>query len=223
MKLLIIEDEEKINTALCQGFEEEGFSVDGVLDGKSAQEMLANTEYDCIILDLMLPEIDGMSILKELRAGKNFTPVIILTARDEIQDKVGGLDTGADDYLAKPFSFNELLARVKAIIRRASTNQTLLQVDTLILDPYKKLVQRSGIDIHVTGKEFMLLEYLMRHKGALIPEDRIIQHVWDYEEDISSNVVAAHIKNLRSKIDKAFPKERPIIQTQRRLGYKIDG
>ncbi len=223
MKLLIVEDEEKINNAISQGFREEGFDVSSAFDGEEARTIIERDEFDCVVLDLMLPHLDGITLLTRMREHKDNTPVIILTARDEVEDKVKGLNSGADDYLAKPFSFHELLSRVKAIIRRTSSNQTILQVDSLFLDPFKKTVTRAGVPIHITGKDFILLEYLMRNKGAAVSEDRIIRHLWDFEEEISSNVVASHIKNLRIKVDKAFPKEKPVIHTLRGLGYKLDG
>lgn len=223
MKLLIVEDEEKINKALSTGFKEEGFEVDSVFDGNTASETIMGHEYDCIILDLMLPGIDGITLLKEIRSQKDFTPVIILTAKSEVDEKVVGLNSGADDYLAKPFSFDELLSRVKAVIRRTSINQDVLLSDNLTLNPYNKEVIRNGVNIHITGKDFALLEFLMKYKGSVISEDRIIRHVWGYDDDINSNVVATHIKTIRYKIDKAFPKEKPIIHTLRGLGYKIDG
>lgn len=222
MKLLIIEDEEKIIKALSLGFREEGFLVSECNDGELALNILQHEKFDCIILDLMIPKVDGISVLKQLRKNKNFTPIIILSAKDDIDDKIEGLNNGADDYLPKPFSFDELLARVEALIRRSSNNNIILSVDHLTLDPYKKIVSRNNIPIHITGKDFALLEYLMRHKGSIISEERIISYLWRYNEDINSNVVAAHIKSLRNKIDKSFPNDKQILHTYRGLGYKID-
>jgi len=223
MRLLIIEDEVKINNALRQGFIEEGFEADSIYDGSNALEKISENEYDCIVLDLMLPGMNGMQILSAMRRKKIYTPVIILTARDAVDEKIAGLDGGSDDYLAKPFSFNELLARVKALIRRDSAHQETLTAGGLIFDPYNKTITRNGSTISITGKDFVLLEYLLRHKGSTISEDRLIRYVWGDSEDINSNVVASHIKNLRQRVDKAFPDSPPIIKTLRGLGYRIDG
>ncbi|MFW5719881.1 MAG: response regulator transcription factor [Candidatus Dojkabacteria bacterium] len=222
MKLLIIEDEERIANALKKGFCEEGFTVEVANEGETGQKLARTKEYNCIILDLMLPVISGLQLLRVIRERKVTTPVIILTAKGSVSEKIEGLEQGADDYLAKPFSFEELLARVRALIRRTTTSGTgILEVDTLVLDPKKQIVTRSGKEIQLSGREFKILEYLLMNKGAILSEQRIIDHIWSYNAGVSSNVVAAHIKNIRSKIDKAFSKEKKLLQTVRGLGYKI--
>jgi DNA-binding response OmpR family regulator len=221
MRLLIVEDEQKIAHSLKKGFTQEDFAVDTAFDGEKGFDLAYSENYDVIILDLMLPKIDGFTILKKLREHQTYTPVIILTARGALDDKVKGLDIGADDYLAKPFSFEELLARVRALIRRSKNNHTILKVDTLELDPTRKVIQRNGNTITLTSKEYALLEYLLRHNSGIVSESEILDHVWDYDYDGLSNVVAVHIKNLRKKIDTAFPKEKPLMHTIRGLGYSI--
>jgi DNA-binding response OmpR family regulator len=171
----------------------------------------------------MLPKINGITILKKMRERKIYTPVIILTAKGSVEERVEGLDIGADDYLPKPFSFDELLARVNALIRRSQRGETVLTIDSLELDPFKKSVKRSDTPVDLSNREFKILEYLMTHKGAILSEQQIINHVWDYDADVFSNVVAAHIKNLRNKIDKKFAKDKQLIKTVRGMGYKIDG
>jgi len=222
MKLLIVEDEQKIANSLRRGFQDENFNVELAFDGEKGLLMGRTEEFDAIILDLMLPKLDGLTLLSKLREAKNYTPVILLTAKDSIQDKVKGLNSGADDYLPKPFSFDELLARVRSLIRRATNNENILKVDNLELNPYTHIVKRKGMPINLSAKEFSLLEYLMRHKDAITSESQIINHVWDYDYDGLSNVVAVHIKNLRLKIDKPFPKDKQLIKTVRNLGYRLE-
>jgi DNA-binding response OmpR family regulator len=222
MKILIIEDEEKIARSLRKGFIEEYYDVDMAFDGEKGLEMIVEGGYDAVILDLMLPKINGLQVLRRTRTKKISTPIIILTAKDSVDEKVEGLNIGADDYLAKPFSFEELLARVKALIRRAHSHENILTADTLTLDPETLKVMRNGVSIDLSKREYKILEYLMSHKGAVLSENQIISHVWDYDADVSSNVIAAHIKNLRAKIDKAFSDQKPILKTVRGLGYKID-
>lgn len=222
MKILIIEDEEKIANILKKGLIREGFSVDTANDGEQALFYVENGTYDCAVLDLMIPKISGLEVLQMIRNKKNYTPVLILTAKDSIDDKVAGLNIGADDYMAKPYSFAELIARIRALIRRTTTHETILQVDTLKLDPYAHVVKRSDQDIALSAKEFMMLEYLMRHKGAILSEEQILENVWDFNADRYSNVVAAHIKNLRLKIDKNFSDHKQLIRTIRGIGYTLD-
>ncbi len=222
MKLLIVEDEEKIANSLKRGFEDEDFVVDVAYDGEEGLTKATNTEYDAIILDIMLPRISGLIVLKKLRERKIFTPIIMLTARDTVEDKIQGLESGSDDYLAKPFSFEELLARVKALIRRSTSGEQVLTVDNLELNPYLHIVKRKGKVIDLSKREFRLLEYLMKHKSGILSESQILSHVWEDETSVSSNVVAAYMKNIRKKIDKFFPEEKPLLKTIRGLGYKID-
>lgn len=222
MKLLIIEDEVRIANSLKKGFTSENFNVEVANDGEEGQRLARTKEFDCIILDLMLPKISGLQILRFLRERKINTPIIILTAKGSTDEKVEGLEIGADDYLPKPFSFEELLARVRALIRRNTRGENILKVDDLILDPKAQTVLRADKSIDLSAREFKILEFLMMHQTSILSESRIIDHVWNYDADISSNVVAAHIKNLRAKVDRAFPKSKQLIKTVRGLGYKID-
>jgi len=221
MRILIIEDEEKIANSLKKGFINENFLVEVAADGEKGLSLARIGNVDLIILDIMLPKIDGVTVLKQLREDKIFTPVILLTAKDAINDKVKGLNIGADDYLTKPFSFEELLARVHSLIRRSTSKETLLRVDNLELDPLKHTVKRSDKLIDISAKEFAILEYLLRHKDAVVSESQLIDHAWDNDYDGFSNVVAAHIKNIRLKIDKSFPKDKQLLKNIRGLGYKI--
>ncbi len=223
MRILLVEDEHALAHTIKTGLQDEGFAVDVFYDGKAAYEQASVEEYDVIVLDRMLPEMDGMTICQQLRAEKIFTPIIMLTARGTSEEKVEGLDAGADDYLAKPFSFNELIARIRSLIRRATTKETILQVDSLIVEPAKHLVQRMGINIELTAKEYALLEFLLRHPNQIVTREQISSHVWDYEHESMSNTIEVLIKRLRSKIDKAFPKEKKLFNTIRGLGYKISG
>ncbi len=221
MRILVVEDEQTLAYTIKTGLVDEGFAVDVLNTGLAAYEQASVEEYDVIILDRMLPEMDGMSICRRLRLEKNFTPIIMLTARGSAEEKVEGLDAGADDYLAKPFSFNELIARIRSLIRRSTTKETILQIDTLIVDPAKHLVQRNGINIELTAKEYALLEFLLRHPNQVVTREQISSHVWDYAHESMSNTIEVLIKRLRSKIDKAFPKEKKLFTTVRGLGYKI--
>lgn len=224
MRILVVEDEIKIANSIKRGLEEENFAVDVAYEGDKGLNMAKYEEYDLIVLDIMLPGKDGFQILKTLRDEKNYTPVIILTARGDVEDKVRGLDLGADDYLPKPFSFDELLARINAHIRRNSlVKDVVIKVDNLVLDSKLKRIERNGEAIELTGKEFSLLEFLMRRKGGIVSESQIVSHIWDYDFEGFSNVVAVHIRNLRKKIDERFPKDKKLLHTIRGLGYKIDG
>ena len=223
MKILIVEDEFKIAKSLKRGLEEEQFIVETVGDGIDAYNKITNWEYDLIILDLMIPRMSGIEVLEKMRENKIYTPVIILTAKDSVRDKVHGLNNGADDYLAKPFSFEELLARIRSLIRRATTKDDSIIIDDLEFNSQKNFVKRSGQDIELTRKEFQLLEYLIRNKGFVLSEEKILNHVWDYDYMNNSNIVAATVKNLRLKIDKKFHKSKSLIKNIRGLGYKIDG
>jgi DNA-binding response OmpR family regulator len=221
MRILIIEDEEKIANSLKSGLMQESYAVDVCFDGNEGYDMASYEEYDLIILDVMLPGLDGFEICKKLREEKNHTPILMLTARSEIDDKVKGLDTGADDYLSKPFAFDELLARIRALIRRPKkTIGTSLVVNDLVLNTATSEVKRGGKLISLSSKEFALLEYLMRHKGTIVKKDQIINHVWDYDSDVLPNSVEVYITHLRGKIDKPF-KEKTLISTVRGFGYKI--
>lgn len=223
MRILVVEDEFALAHNIKTGLEDEKFAVDVIHNGKEAYEQASVEEYDVIILDRMLPEMDGIAICQELRNHKVFTPILMLTARGSADEKVEGLDAGADDYLAKPFSFNELLARIRSLIRRATTKETVLQFDSLILDPTTHIVKRKGKDISLTAKEYALLEFFMRHPNQIVTREQITNHVWDYAHDSTSNTIEVLVKRLREKVDKAFSNEKPLFQTIRGMGYKIAG
>lgn len=217
----MVEDEFALAHTIKTGLEDEKFAVDVLHNGREAYEQASVEEYDVIILDRMLPEMDGLAICQKLRKEKVFTPILMLTARGSADEKVEGLDAGADDYLAKPFAFNELLARIRSLIRRATTKETILQVGSLVVDPASHLAKRAGKEIALTAKEYALLEFFMRHPRQILTREQITSHVWDYGYDAMSNTIEVLIKRLRKKIDKAFPNEKPIFQTIRGLGYKI--
>lgn len=225
MKLLIVEDERKIARALKLGFEQERMTAEIIDDGPSGLAAALAEEYDAIILDRMLPGgIDGMDICAKLRENDIKTPILLLTAKGQIRDRVAGLNAGADDYLVKPFSFEELLARVRALMRRPSmTTSTTLQVADLSLDPVAKIVERNGKTIELSATEYALLEYLMRNEGRVLSKTTIINHVWDFDADVLPNTVEAYIGYLRSKLDRAFPDLPPLIHTARGFGYKLAG
>ncbi len=223
MRILIIEDDHKIANAIKKGLEQESFAVDASYDGKDGFGQATTINYDLIILDRMLPEIDGVQICKILREKKIMTPILILTAKDKIQDRVDGLNAGADDYLVKPFAFEELLARARALLRRPEKiNDNILRVKDLELDSVKFEVKRDGKKIKLSAKEFALLEYLMRNPGRILTKDNIIAHVWDYDADILPNTVEVYIRYLRNKIDDKFKQLSPLIHTARGFGYKLE-
>lgn len=223
MRILIIEDDHKIANAIKKGLEQESFAVDASYDGKDGFGQATTINYDLIILDRMLPEIDGVQICKILREKKIMTPILILTAKDKVQDRVDGLNAGADDYLVKPFAFEELLARVRALLRRPEKiNDNILRVKDLELDSVKFDVKRDGKKIKLSAKEFALLEYLMRNPGRILTKDNIISHVWDYDADILPNTVEVYIRYLRNKIDNKFKQKPPLIHTARGFGYKLE-
>lgn len=222
MKLLIIEDEHRIAQAIKKGLEQEHYIVDVSYDGTEGFDLASGESYDTIILDLMLPGMDGMTITKTLRKGKNNTPILLLTAKGQLQDKVEGFESGADDYLTKPFAFEELLARIRALTKRPhQIIEKVLIVRDLTLHPETYAVTRQKKSIALSGKEFSLLEYMMRHPRAVLTKDQIISHVWEYSSDILPNTVEVYMKNLRAKIDVPFLPSPPLIQTVRGFGYKI--
>ncbi len=221
MKILLIEDEIKIANALKRGLEQERFSVEVTNDGEAGLNAAEIDDYDIVILDRMLPGIDGMDICKKLREGGDKTPIIMLTAKDQVSDRVAGLNAGADDYLVKPFAFEELLARLHALLRRpAEGADVVLKIDDLELNPAAFKVTRAGKNIRLSAKEFALLEYLIRNAGQIMSKEKIIDHVWEYDSDILPNTVEVFINYLRSKIDKPF-KNNPLIHTSRGFGYYI--
>jgi two-component system, OmpR family, copper resistance phosphate regulon response regulator CusR len=221
MRILIVEDDKKVAGFLKKGLKEEQYAVDVCYDGEEALFQSQVNQYDIIILDVMLPKKNGYAVCKQIREEGNLTPILMLTARDQLEDKVKGLQEGADDYLTKPFAFEELLARIKALLRRTQDYKTkTLNVGDLELDPVSRKVTREGKPISLTGKEYALLEYLMRNKGRTITQTMIIDHVWDMNFDGLSNVVNVYINHLREKIDKGFSQK--YIHTIRGVGYQID-
>lgn len=223
MRILIVEDEAKIATALKRGLELKGYAVDVVHDADSGLSHAVDPDYDAIVLDRMLPgSFDGVELCRRLRAESISTPVLMLTARGTIGDKVEGLNSGADDYLVKPFSFDELIARIKALLRRPPTHTgNVITIGDLSLDTANYAVKRGDTDIKLSQKEFALLEYLMHHNGQVVTKDMIINHVWDGDALILPNTVEVYIGYLRNKIDRPFPDAPALIQTQRGFGYKI--
>ncbi|MCX6812669.1 MAG: response regulator transcription factor [Candidatus Berkelbacteria bacterium] len=222
MRILIVEDDRKIANAIKRGLEQERFAVDVEYDGQDGLGQALTVEYDLIILDRMLPEVDGIQICRALREKDSKVPILILTAKDQTRDKVEGLNAGADDYLTKPFAFEELLARVRALLRRPSDFQeNILKNADLSLNTLTYEVKRGANKINLSSTEFSLLEYLLRNPGRILTKDNIINHVWDYDADILPNTVEVYIGYLRSKIDKPFPKSADLIETVRGFGYKI--
>jgi DNA-binding response OmpR family regulator len=223
MRILIVEDEQKIARALKQGLAQEKFAVDVEHDSDSGLGAALNEPYDLMIIDLMLPgSVDGLEICRQVRQKGLHTPILILTAKGQIRDRVEGLDTGADDYLVKPFSFDELLARVRALLRRPpQTKGNVLKVGDLALDTLSYQVKRAGKTIELSAKEFALLEYLMRNSGQVLSKDNIIGHVWDFDADILPNTVEVYMGYLRNKVDRPFL-EPSLIHTVRGFGYKVE-
>lgn len=223
MRILVVEDEHKIANSIKKGLEQESYAVDIAYDGNSGYDLASTEEYDVIVLDLMLPGMDGMEICKKLRADKIHTPILILTAKGQLGDKVEGLNAGADDYLVKPFAFEELLARIRALFRRPKeTIATVLTCGDLSLNTLTYEVKRGDKLIKLSNKEFSLLEYLIRHPKQIFTKEQIIGHVWNYDADILPNTVEVYIGYLRNKIDRPFPKNPALIHTVRGFGYKIN-
>jgi heavy metal response regulator len=220
MRILIIEDEKRIQDFLSRGLESAGYAVDAAGDGNTGVEMVHATEYDLIILDLGLPDIDGLQVLQKIRNRKVSPPVLILSARDAVDDRVKGLELGADDYLVKPFAFVELLARVRALLRRGQPTPERLQVGDLLLDCIRRKVTRANENIELAPKEFSILEYMMRNRGRPLSRTMIVEHVWDMDYDGLTNIVDVYIRHLRSKIDDRFSVK--MIHTVRGIGYMLD-
>ena len=220
MRVLLVEDERRIADFIRKGLSESGYAVDVAYDGDEALDWPTVADFDLIILDVMLPVRDGIQVCRELRRRGVRTPVLMLTARDAVEDRVRGLDSGADDYLVKPFAFAELLARLRALSRRQpAVLQRVLKVGDLVLDTVTRKVERESSSIELTAKEYAILEYLMRHPNQVLTRTMIAEHVWNYHFDNASNVIDVHIRNLRRKIDEPFP--RKLIQTMRGAGYVI--
>ncbi len=222
MKILIIEDEKRIAKNIHKGLTLQSHIVDVAYDGEKGLDLAVAEKYDIIILDRMLPKMNGINICKTLRKEKITTPIIMLTAKSQIDDKVDGLDAGADDYLTKPFAFKELLARIYALARRPQhQTSSVLQVNDLILDPVHQNVTRNSTTIDLTKQEFALLEFLMRNKNQTFSKEQLVERVWNFDADILPNTVQVYIGYLRNKIDKPFPKKKPLIKTVRGFGYTI--
>ena len=220
MRILVVEDEKDLNNIITKHLKKNNFSVDSVFNGEEALEYLDYGTYDLIILDIMLPKVNGYEVVKKLRENKNETAVLMLTARDSIEDKIKGLDLGADDYLIKPFDFGELLARIRALVRRKYGNTSnTMEIDDLCIDIAKKTVVRGGKNIELTGKEYEVLEYLIQNKGHVLSRDKIRDSVWDYGYEGESNIIDVLIKNIRKKIDIGNSKQ--LIHTKRGLGYVL--
>jgi heavy metal response regulator len=219
MRILIVEDEKKIADFIKRGLKEEGYAVDVAGDGEEGNFLATTNEYDLIVLDVMLPKLDGISFCRSLREEKNATPILMLTAKDEVSDKVTGLNAGADDYLTKPFVFEEFLARVRALLRRYASAgaATKLVVADLMVDLLTHTVTRAGKNIELTAKEFSLLEFFMRHLDSVITRTMIAEHVWDINFDTYTNVIDVYVNYLRNKIDQGFKKK--LIHTVRGRGY----
>lgn len=221
MRILVVEDDKKIASFVVNGFKQNGFAVDHARDGEEALALLRTTPYDAAVLDIMLPKMDGLAVLNEIRRAGIKTPVIVLSAKASVDDRVRGLQAGGDDYLTKPFAFSELLARVQALLRRSTqtAEPTLLIVADLKLDLLTREVTRGGKNIELQTREFALLEYLMRNAGRVVTKTMILEHIWDYSFDPQTNIVDVLVHRLRSKIDKDFPVK--LIHTMRGVGYAL--
>jgi heavy metal response regulator len=220
MRLLVVEDEKKVGSFIKKGLEEEGYAVDVASDGEEGLGIALERVHDLIILDISLPKMDGLQVLKTLRQKKVPTPILLLTVRATIEDKVIGLDAGADDYLTKPFAFQELVARVRALLRRqAKAEPAILQFSDLTLDPARRIVLRNGEKIDLTSKEFALLEYFMHNPGRVLTRTMIIEHIWNYDFDTMTNLVDVYVNYLRKKIDAG--REPRLIHTVRGVGYVL--
>ena len=218
MRILIVEDEKKVAAFIKKGLEEETYAVDIAVDGEEGLYMGGQNQYDLIILDLMLPKINGLDILSNLRANKNGIPILLLTAKDSVEDKVKGLNLGADDYLTKPFAFSELLARIRVLLRRGNAeSKTTLEIADLTLNLVSHKVRRGNEEIELTGKEYSLLEYFMRNQEKVLTRTMIAEHVWDYNFDTFTNVIDVYVNPLRKKIDKNFSTK--LLHTLRGVGY----
>lgn len=219
MKILVVEDEPKLNRGIAQGLQARGYAVESALDGEVGEEMARQNTYDLVILDIMMPKRDGIAVCKNLRAAGKNMPVLFLTARDAVEDRVFGLDVGADDYLVKPFSFDELAARVRTLLRRPPiTQHDVLMIGDLSLDTRAQRVEIAGKEIELTAREYGLLEYLLRHKGIVVSREELLSHVWDSFHDTLSNVVDVHLKNLRRKLPRTYAER---IQTIWGKGYRL--
>lgn len=220
MRILFAEDERDLNDIITKKLTSQGYSVDSVYDGEEAIDILSYTDYDAVILDIMMPKADGFAVLRALRSKGKSTPVLFLTARDSVQDRVAGLDSGANDYLVKPFSVEELLARIRAMTRTAfGVSDSLLSVGDLTMDTAAKVVKRGGKEIPLSAKEYALLEYLMHNRGIVLSREKIENHIWNFDYEGGTNVVDVYIRYLRKKIDEGYDKK--LIHTVRGRGYVL--
>jgi len=219
MRVLVIEDDRKVASFIQTGLEQEGYAVDLLHDGEPAGDQAHAIDYDAAVLDLMLPGRSGFQVLRDIRARKVSLPVLILTAKDALEERVAGLDAGADDYMTKPFALAELSARLRALLRRGAPRESVLRVADLEMDTIRRKVRRAGMSIELKPKEYALLEILLRHADRPLTKALIIEHVWDIHFDSISNVVEVHINSLRNKIDKGF--DPPLIHTVRGVGYVL--
>jgi DNA-binding response OmpR family regulator len=219
MQILIVEDEEKIANFLRRGLLEESYAVDIAHDGEDALYKFDINEYDLVLLDLLIPKVDGVTVCRKIREKNSNIPILMLTARDAVEDKVAGLDAGADDYVTKPFSFTELTARIRALVRRGNkADPVLLKIDNLTLNPATRTAQRGDKLITLTAREYALLEYFMRHQNTVLTKTQLLEHVWDYNYDGLSNIVETYVKYLRQKLC-TNPKDKELIYTLRGSGY----
>ena len=225
MRILVIEDDKDVASFIRNGLAQAGCNVDHAANGRDGLFLATTESYDALVVDRMLPGIDGLTVIRTLRASSNTTPVLILSALGEVDDRVKGLKAGGDDYLVKPFAFSELLARLEALARRAKTGSdapsTVLRAGDLEMDLLRRDVRRAGKPIDLQPREFQLLEFLLRHVGQVVTRTMLLEGVWDYHFDPQTNVIDVHISRLRSKIDKGF--ERPLLHTVRGAGYRLDG
>jgi DNA-binding response OmpR family regulator len=220
MRILVVEDNQRLSSSLKINLTHEGYSVDTAYDGQEGQDLAELTPYDLIILDILLPQKDGLEVCQALRQRRITTPILLLTARDSVDDRVQGLDYGADDYLVKPFAMPELLARLRALLRRQQPyKKGRLEIGDLVVDPVTHTTERAGCPIELTPREYALLEYLMYHPNQVVTRDQIEQHVWNYDFECESNVIDVYIRRLRRKIDDPFVP--PLLHTIRGIGYRL--
>lgn len=220
MRILVVEDNHRLSTSLKLNLAHEGYSVDTAYDGQEGQDLAELTPYDLIILDVLLPAKDGFEVCRDLRRRRIHTPILLLTARDSVDDRVEGLDCGADDYLVKPFAMRELLARLRALLRRPQPYQSgRLEMGSLVVNPATHTVERAGQPIELTPKEFALLEFLLHHPNQVVTREMIEQHIWNYDFECESNVIDVYVRRLRRKIDDPFPVK--FLTTVRGIGYRL--
>ncbi|MDQ8180396.1 response regulator transcription factor [Pelagicoccus sp. SDUM812005] len=227
MRILVVEDDEQVAAYIAKGFKESGSVVDVAVDGREGLFLATTEDYDVVVLDRMLPQLDGLTVLRTLRGSGKQVPILILSTLDQVNEKVEGLKSGADDYLAKPFSFSELLARVEALARRGGVaaggaDATVLRIHDLEVDLLARRVKRAGREIEMQAKEFSLLEFLIRHADQVVSRTMLLEKVWHYHFDPQTNVIDVHISRLRSKVDKAFEGEPALLKTIRGMGYKLE-